>query len=96
MATSNPITGATIKTSSYSAEGRKNHDRIFAKKPSTEWAKEDGLIIYDADGFDRIEKENAVTPDTPVTYKEYKKRIAHCTVLGAICNPNAKIKVTLT
>lgn len=80
----NDITGDEIKSRVLSKQGRENWDRIFAKKPSTEWAKEDGLIIYDPDGFDRRGDDDGVTPDTPITYKEYSRRIVRCTVMGMI------------
>jgi hypothetical protein len=80
MATKNNVTGDEIKTSSYSEEGRRNHDRIFAKKPATEWAKEDGVYILDADGFDRVGE--GVTVDTPISYKEFSNRINYCTITG--------------
>jgi hypothetical protein len=71
MASKSPITNNEIKTSAYSEEGRKNHDRIFAKKSAIEWAKEEGIVgIYGAFG-----ELCGVTVDTPISYGEFKRRM---------------------
>lgn len=79
MPTKNDITGAEIKTSAYSANGRKNHDRIFAKKPAHIWAEEMGVMIKSPDGF---RWDDGVTMETPINYSEFQRRLPYCTVLA--------------
>jgi hypothetical protein len=45
MAAKNDITGAEIKTSALSKEGRENFDDIFAKRTFEEWAEIENLSI---------------------------------------------------
>lgn len=77
MAATNDITNAEIKTSAYSKQGRDNHDRIFAKKSAHEWALLDGVIIKSPDGF---RWKDGVDMDTKISYKEFTKRLQHCTI----------------
>lgn len=80
MATKNSITGAEIKTSAYSKQGRDNHDLIFSKKLPSEWLKiihGDSIRMLDPDGF---RENDGVTWETPMTKKEFEKRFVHCTL----------------
>jgi hypothetical protein len=63
MAAKNNITGDEIKTSSYSKNGRENHDLIFAKRTVQEWAKIEGFTIC-VDEEDENEK---------ISYSKFKK-----------------------
>jgi hypothetical protein len=63
MAAKNNITGDEIKTSSYSKNGRENHDLIFAKRTALEWAKIEGFTIC-------VDEENK---DEKISYSEFKK-----------------------
>lgn len=74
----NDITGDEIKSKILSAQGRKNHDRIFVKKSATEWAAEDDIIILDPDGFDRTDPECL---SKPISWSEFQKAIIHCTTI---------------
>jgi hypothetical protein len=87
----NDITGAEIKTSSYSKQGRENHDSIFAKRPALEWAEKENVKILDPDGF---RNDDGVTLLTPISYSEFKKRLNYCTIC-LIMNPEAIQKVTI-
>lgn len=79
----NDITGDDIKSKILSAQGRKNHDRIFSKKSAHEWLKDETLTVIDPDGW---RWDDGVTMDTPISYKEFQKRLVQCTVLGRIPN----------
>lgn len=63
MASKNNITGDEIKTSSYSKNGRENHDLIFAKRTVQEWAKIEGLTVS-VDEISESEK---------ISYSEFKE-----------------------
>jgi len=77
----NDITGDEIKSKILSAQGRENHDRIFAKKSAYEWLKGETVTVLDADGW---RDNDGVTMDTPISYKEFQKRLVRCTVMGLI------------
>ena len=63
MATKNNVTGDEIKTSSYSKQGRENHDLIFAKKTAQEWAKIEGIMI----------SVDTVIESEKISYSQFKK-----------------------
>lgn len=77
----NDITHDLIKSKILSAEGRKNHDRIFSKKSAYEWLKDEKVTVLDPDGW---RWNDGVTMDSPISYKEFQKRLVHCTVMGLI------------
>jgi hypothetical protein len=83
MAARNDITGAEIKSGILSAEGRANWDKAFAKKSAAEWIVDEPFIdrILDADGW---REGDGVTIDTPVSYKEFCRRINLSTVIGTL------------
>lgn len=81
MATTNNITGDEIKSKALTAAGRENYDRIFAKKSAHEWLKDENVTILDPDGW---RYDDGVTMDTPISYKEFQKRLVQCTVIGLI------------
>jgi hypothetical protein len=81
MASRNAITGDEIKSKILSVEGRKNHDRIFAKKSAHEWLKDESVTMLDPDGW---RYDDGVTMDTRISYKEFQKRLVQCTVSGLI------------
>lgn len=81
MASRNSITGDEIKSKTLSSEGRKNHDRIFAKKSAHEWLKDESVRMLDPDGW---RYDDGVTMDTPISYKEFQKRLVQSTVMGVI------------
>jgi hypothetical protein len=81
MASRNSITGDEIKSKILSSQGRQNHDRIFAKKSAHEWLKDEAVTMMDPDGW---RYNDGVTLDTPISYKEFQKRLVHCTVSGLI------------
>lgn len=88
MAAKNDITQASIQTSSYSKQGRENHDLIFAKRSALEWAEKENVKILDPDGF---RNDDGVTVETPISYSEFKKRLNYCTIC-LIMNPDAVLK----
>ena len=63
----NDVTKSVIQTSSYSKEGRKNHDRIFAKKSANEWAREDKIMAIYGGLFEDI--------NAPISYSEFIYRM---------------------
>lgn len=79
MATTNNITGDEIKSKALTAAGRENYDRIFAKKSAHEWLKDENITILDPDGW---RYDDGVTMDTPISHKEFQKRLVQCTVSG--------------
>lgn len=82
MASTNDITGAEIKSSIYSAQGRDNHDRIFGKKTATEWLQLDefkGVHILDPDGW---RQSDGVSYDDPISYADFHHRFNMSTVSG--------------
>ena len=78
MATKNDITGDTIASRISTPMYRKGWDLIFAKKTAIEWAKFDGIVILDPDGF---RYDDGITAETPISYAEYSKHITFSTVL---------------
>ena len=78
MPSTNEITGAEQKSKAYSAQGRINHDRIFAKKSAHKWAEESGVRILDDDGF---RWNDGVDMDSLISYSEFQKRLPHCTII---------------
>jgi hypothetical protein len=78
MAAKNNITGDEIKSKSLSSKGRENWDKIFAKKPATEWAEMKKIVILDPDGF---RYDDGVTVHTPISYSEFSRRINECTCM---------------
>lgn len=86
MASKNDITGDEIKSKALSSEGRKNWEKIFAKKTSHEWLAEAyaGILIYDPDGW---RQGDGVTLDTPITFSDFQYRLNLSTVMGSICQP---------
>ncbi len=83
MAARNNITGDEIKSKALSKQGRKNHDRIYAKKSAYEWLKDEESVssILDPDGW---RYNDGVTMDTPISYKDFCYRLQQCTVMGLI------------
>lgn len=81
MASINDITRDEIKSKILSAQGRKNHDRIFSKKSAYEWLRDETITILDPDGW---RWNDGVTMDTLISYKEFQKRLMHCTIGGLI------------
>ena len=76
MATTNNITGAEIKSSVYTQQGRDNHDRIFAKRSATEWLCSEefrGIYIIDPDGW---RADDGVLLETPISYKDFCYRLS--------------------
>jgi hypothetical protein len=74
----NDITGDEIKSKSFSAKGRENYDRIYAKKTAHQWLEADPTVImHDPDGW---RCSDGVTMDTPITYSEYVRRLQYCTI----------------
>lgn len=76
MAATNDITGAEIKSGIYSAAGRANHDRIFAKKTAYEWLQTDeflGIEIIDDDGW---RNEDGVKMEDRISYKDFCSRLS--------------------
>lgn len=83
MAAINDITGAEIKSKSFSKQGRDNWDKIFAKKTAYEWLESESFKLLDPDGW---RQDDGVTLDTPISYAEFSKRINLSTVMGVIPN----------
>lgn len=84
MAATNDITGAEIKSGIYSAAGRANHDRIFAKKTAHEWLQTDeflGMTIIDPDGW---RHPDGVSLEDRISYKDFCSRLNQSTVSGLI------------
>jgi hypothetical protein len=92
MATTNDITGAEIKSGIYTARGRDNHDRIFAKKSAAEWLaclpEYKGFIIMDPDGW---RYDDGVTMESKISYSEFKRRFNESTVIGHLNPPHAEV-----
>jgi hypothetical protein len=65
-----------IKSRSYSQEGRKNHDRIFAKKTIPEWAKDEENRVVD---MERWEWNEGFCFDKPISYYEFQQRVSRFT-----------------
>jgi len=78
MAAKNNITGDEIKSKALSPKGRENWDKIFAKKPATEWAEMKKITILDDDGF---RYGDGVSVHTPISHSEFSKRITECTCI---------------
>ena len=68
----NEITGKFIKTDPPTKLYADNHDKIFAKKPATEWIQLDDHKEHSLDNF--LEDIDVVTT-TPVKYKVFKERM---------------------
>lgn len=81
MASKNNITGDEIKSKALSPQGRKNWDRIFAKKTANEWLAEyyPNIVIYDPDGW---REGDGITMDTPITLADFERRLNMSTILG--------------
>ncbi len=78
----NDITGKVIKTNPQNSAYAEGWDHIFAKKSAHEWLKTiPHITIYDADGW---RHEDGVTMDTPISWKEFQKRLNESTVMGTI------------
>lgn len=81
MATTNPITGKVIKTNPQNSAYAEGWERIFAKKSAHEWLKTmPDITIMDPDGW----RYDDVTMDTPITWKEFQKRLNISTIIGTI------------
>lgn len=80
MAAKNDITGQVIKTKAPNRSFWNNYDKIFRRKTAIEWCVLENVTILDADGF---KWDDGVTVDTPISYKEFCKRIVYCTTLNA-------------
>lgn len=79
MATTNDITGQEIKTKPVTNAYSVGWERIFAKKSAYEWLKTmPDITIMDPDGW----RYDDVTMDTPITWKEFQKRLNESTVIG--------------
>ena len=92
MPAKNSITNDEIKTSAYSEQGRKNHDRIFAKKSAIEWAKDLNIPI------DWYNYEDGEAIDTPISYSEFQLKMVWSETDSSkivICDPDALIKATI-
>ena len=68
----NEITGNVIKTKPPTTLYANNHDKIFAKKPATEWITFADHKEHSLDNF--LEDVDVVTT-TPIKYKEFKERL---------------------
>lgn len=83
MASKNDFTGDSIQSGIYSAQGRFNHDLIFAKKTAQEWIEYlpdyKNFVIYDPDGW---RHDDGVTLETKITYKDFLTRFSESTVLS--------------
>lgn len=79
MAARNDITGKVIKTNPQSTAYAEGWDKIYAKKTANEWLKYiPDTIIYDPDGW----RYDDITLDTPISWKEFQKRLSESTVIG--------------
>ena len=94
MATTNSITGDEIKSGIYSAQGRDNYERIFAKKTAAEWLEflpeYKGWTIIDPDGW---RYDDGVTLETKISYSEFKRRLNKSTILSPVFQPKKNAKV---
>ena len=68
----NDITGNVIKTRPPTNLYANNHDKIFSKKPATEWITLEEHSEHSLDNF--LEDYDVVTT-TPIKYKEFKERM---------------------
>lgn len=68
----NDITGAVIKTKPPTSLYATNHDKIFAKKPATEWIT---LEEHQDRSLDDFLEDIDVVTTTPIKYKEFKERM---------------------
>jgi hypothetical protein len=73
MATKSPITNDEIKSKTLSKQGRDNWEMAFSKKTAIEWAKLEGIATLDPKSF---ENDDGITVKMPISYAEYRKRIA--------------------
>ena len=64
----NDITGNVIKTKPPTNLYATNHDKIFAKKPATEWITLEEYKDRSLDNFDGDVND-------PIKYKEFKERM---------------------
>jgi len=97
MATTNDITGAEIKSGIYSAQGRDNHDRIFAKKTAAEWLEFlpecKGWTILDPDGW---RYDDGITLESKISCTEFIRRFNKSTrsiILGPVLQPKKNDEV---
>lgn len=83
MAARNDITNKVIKTNPQNSVYAENWEKIFAKKSSHEWLKTiPDITLLDPDGW----RYDEVTMDTPITWKEFQKRLNQSTCSGFIKN----------
>ncbi len=75
----NDITGKVIKTDPLTRAYSDGWDRIYAKKPATEWLKEDSIQMIDPDGW---REDDGVTLDTPIKYSEFQRRLNLSTIIN--------------
>lgn len=75
MATTNPITNATIQTKPYSSSYSDGWERCFLKKPQ-EWLDSlyAGTVVKSRDGF------RDGTWETPMRKEEFENRLTYCTL----------------
>jgi hypothetical protein len=83
MPSRNEHTGDLIQTKPSNEASRRGWDRAFAKKTTQEWVEfeDNQVVIYDPDGW---RYDDGVTLDTPISYKEFCKRLNESTVIGHI------------
>lgn len=82
MAAINEITGRVIKTNPQNSVYAEGWERVFAKKSTHEWMKTmPDITIMDPDGW---RYGDGVTMDTPITWKEFQKRLNESTIIGTI------------
>ena len=79
MAAKNDHTGDLIISRALSKQGRINHDRIYAKKPSTEWLKEENIRLLDLDGW---REGDGILLETPITYKDFCHLLNRSTIIN--------------
>jgi hypothetical protein len=86
----NSVTNDEIRTKAYSTSYAEGWDKAFCKKPQ-QWFEilyGDSVKMLDPDGF---RKEDGVTWETPVTKKEFEKRLPHCTIIWRPLDKNYKL-----
>jgi hypothetical protein len=79
MTARNEHTGDLIQTKPSTKASRRGWDRAFAKKTAQEWIEfeDNQVIVYDPDGW---RCDDGVTLDTPISYKEFMRRLNLSTI----------------
>ncbi len=75
----NDITGKAIKSNPQTKAYADGWDRIYTKKPATEWLEEENIQMIDPDGW---REDDGVTLDTPIKYSEFQRRLNLSTIIN--------------